>query len=95
MNTAINKQPAAGQVGTEAHDSPPGTISEKFAAARNEVAGKLGEAKSRLDEARQSATRMARRTAESADTYARSNPWKVVGAAAAAGCIIGFIVSRR
>lgn len=94
MNAAIN-EPSAGQVGTGAHNSPPGTISEKFAAARTEVAEKLDDARTRWGEARQSASQMARRTAESADTYARNNPWKVVGAAAAAGCIIGLIVSRR
>lgn len=94
MNAAMN-EPAAGQAGAGEHNAPPVSISQKSAATRSEVTGKLDEVRSRLGEARQSATRLTRRTAESADAYARNNPWKVAGAAAAAGCIIGIIVSRR
>lgn len=31
----------------------------------------------------------------STDAYVRSNPWRAVGIAAAAGAIIGFLASRR
>ncbi len=33
--------------------------------------------------------------ANSTDAYVRGNPWKVVGVAAAAGLIIGGLLSRR
>ena len=66
-----------------------------FAAARSNVEGRLGEARSRLDDARVSALQKARGAADATHEYVRDNPGKAIGVAAAAGVIIGFLLSRR
>lgn len=71
------------------------STAEEFAAARTRIEGKLGEAKSRLDSSRLAVTEKARRSADATREYVVGNPWKVVGFAAAAGIIIGILVSRR
>lgn len=41
------------------------------------------------------ASRKYRQATTSVDTYVGNNPWKVVGAAAALGMLIGFLTARR
>ncbi len=41
------------------------------------------------------ASRKYRQATNSVDTYVGNNPWKVVGAAAALGVLIGFLTARR
>ena len=55
-----------------------------------------------IDTARESAmtaareaARQAKDAAKAADQYAHDEPWRVAGAALAAGAIIGFLLSRR
>ncbi len=36
-----------------------------------------------------------RQASTSVDTYVGNNPWKVVGAAAALGMLVGFLTARR
>lgn len=71
------------------------STAEGFAAARTKIEGKLGEARSRLDNARIAVTEKARGAADATQEYVKENPWKVLGVAAAAGLIIGFLLSRR
>ena len=68
---------------------------EQFAAVRAKVEARLGEAKSRLEDARIAVTGTAKDAAETTQEYVRENPWKVLGVAAAAGLVIGFVLSRR
>ncbi len=56
----------------------------------------------RLSEAKESATEMggmiskrARQSAVSTNEYVHEQPWKAIGAGAAAGLIIGFALARR
>lgn len=70
------------------------STADEFAAARMKVEERLGEARSRLDDARIAATEKARCTARATQKYVRENPIKSVGIAAAA-IIIGFLLSRR
>ena len=70
------------------------STAEGFAAARTQVEGKLSEARSRLDDARIAVTRTACRAADATDAYVSENPWKVLGIAALAGFITGFVLSR-
>ncbi len=65
----------------------------------NKVKAKLS---ARLSEAKESATEMggmlsqrARNTAASTNNYVHEQPWKAIGAGAAAGLIIGFALARR
>lgn len=41
------------------------------------------------------AARQAKDAARAADQYAHDEPWRVAGAALAAGAVIGFLLSRR
>jgi ElaB/YqjD/DUF883 family membrane-anchored ribosome-binding protein len=68
---------------------------DQFAAARTKVEARLGEARSRLDDARIALTGTAKDAADTTHEYIRENPWKVLGVAAAAGLVIGFVLSRR
>lgn len=68
---------------------------EQFAAARTNVEARMDEAKSRLQDARIAVTRTAKDAAGATQEYVRENPWKVLGLAAAAGLVIGFVLSRR
>lgn len=67
----------------------------ELAAARTKIEGKLDEAKSRLGDARIAVTEKARVAADATNEYVRENPWKILGVAAAAGLVIGFLLSRR
>jgi ElaB/YqjD/DUF883 family membrane-anchored ribosome-binding protein len=66
-----------------------------FAVAREKFDEKLGSAKARLVDATRPAVDKARKTAFAADDYVHHNPWTVIGIAAAAGALIGFLASKR
>ena len=68
---------------------------EGFAVARSKFEEKLGSARARLADASQAAVGKAKGTAAAADGYVHDNPWPVIGVAAAAGLLIGFLASRR
>lgn len=72
-----------------------GAGADKFAAARTKVEGGMSEAKSRLGNARVAVTEKARHAAGVTNDYVKENPWRVLGIAAAAGLIMGFLISRR
>lgn len=71
------------------------STAEEFAAARRKIEGKLVEARSRIDDARLAVTEKAKGTADATHVYVRENPWTALGVVAAAGLIIGFLLSRR
>lgn len=71
------------------------STAEEFAAARTRIEAKLGEAKSRLDSSRHAVAEKAKRSADATHEYVVENPWKVLGLAAAAGVIVGILMSRR
>lgn len=48
-----------------------------------------------VQDAAQEVQRRAREGAERVDAYAHSSPWQTAGMAAAAGLVIGFLLSRR
>lgn len=75
----------------EVADSTAGEI----AAARTRLEQKLCEAKSRLESSRLAITDTTRRSAEATREYVVEHPWKALGLAAAAGSIIGILMSRR
>ncbi|OHC64596.1 MAG: hypothetical protein A2045_06445 [Rhodocyclales bacterium GWA2_65_20] len=71
------------------------STADEYAAARTKVDAKLGETRSRLAEARLAAAKKARDAADAADEYVKENPWKILGATAAAGLIAGIFLTRR
>lgn len=68
---------------------------EGYKLARGKFEEKLESARARLTGVLQPAVDQARRTAAAADGYVHGNPWAMIGAAAAAGLLIGFLAARR
>ena len=68
---------------------------EEFAAARTRLVGQMSLAKVRLGDMRSAVTDKARGAADATHEYVRENPSKVVGIAALAGLVIGYLLSRR
>ncbi len=61
---------------------------EGFAVARKKFEDKLGQARTRLENA-------SRAAAGAADHYVHASPWTAIGIAAAAGMVIGILAARR
>lgn len=70
------------------------STAEEFATTRTKIEARLGDAVSRLDDARIAATEKARDAADATQEYVRENPWKILGVVAA-GLVIGLLLSRR
>jgi ElaB/YqjD/DUF883 family membrane-anchored ribosome-binding protein len=68
---------------------------EQIGVARGKAQESLLAAKARLAEAQAALGEKARATAKTADAYARQNPWRVAGIAAAMALIIGILIARR
>lgn len=62
---------------------------------KSRMAGQYETARAKLDDTYHSVQEGAKVAMTSTDAYVRSNPWRAVGIAAAAGAIIGFLASRR
>ena len=72
-----------------------GQAGEKVAAARDRIQASIASAKVKLAEAERIATEKTKEAAKVADEYVRDNPWQAVGIAAAAGLVLGVLISRR
>lgn len=71
------------------------TGSEGYAAVRSQLEDKLADTVVRLQEAQEELRFRARYAARAADEYVRDNPWKSMGVVAAAGILVGILLSRR
>lgn len=61
----------------------------------NRVGAKMQNARQSLTQAQTAVTDSAKQAAEFTDEYVRMNPWKSLGIAAAAGLLIGILMTRR
>ena len=68
---------------------------EKVSAARQRIEASLATAKVKLTEAEEALLEKSKEAAKAADEYVRENPWQAVGVAAAAGLVLGVLISRR
>lgn len=68
---------------------------EKAAAARARIQASLATAKVKLAEAERVVVEKAKETAKATDAYVNEHPWHAVGIAAAAGLVLGILISRR
>lgn len=75
------------------------TVKDEGASKIDEVKSKLvGQydiAREKFGEIQTTVQEGAKVAMTSTDEYVRSNPWRAVGIAAAAGAIVGFLASRR
>ena len=68
---------------------------EKVSAARERIQASLATAKVKLTEAERALLERTKLAARAADDYVHENPWQAVGIAAAAGLVLGVLISRR
>ncbi len=68
---------------------------EKVSAARERIQASLAAAKVKLTETERALLEKSKLAAKAADEYVRENPWQAVGIAAAAGLVLGVLISRR
>jgi len=68
---------------------------EEIARLRERVESSINNAKSAAGSGLDGAISGARAAAHDADSYVRSNPWVAVGIAAAAGLLLGGLLSRK
>jgi len=71
------------------------TGAEGYAAVRAELEDKLADTVVRLQEVQEELKFRARYAARAADAYVHENPWKSMGILAAAGVLVGILLSRR
>lgn len=71
------------------------TGAEGFSAAREELEERLAQSIVRLQEVQEELKFRARYAARAADAYVHENPWKSLGVVAAAGIVVGLLLSRR
>ena len=72
-----------------------GQMGEKAAVARERIQESLRVAKIRLTDAEEIVVDKAKAAARATDDYVNEHPWGAVGIAAAAGLVIGMLISRR
>ncbi|MSQ64214.1 MAG: DUF883 domain-containing protein [Betaproteobacteria bacterium] len=68
---------------------------EKVSAARERIQASLATAKVKLTDAERVLVDKTKDAAKATDEYVRDNPWQAVGIAAAAGLVLGVLISRR
>ena len=71
------------------------TAGEKVGAARERIQASLATAKVKLTDAERALVDKTKDAAKAADEYVQDNPWQAVGIAAAAGLVLGVLISRR
>jgi ElaB/YqjD/DUF883 family membrane-anchored ribosome-binding protein len=72
-----------------------GVVDEAVTMMKDYGAQTIQSAKATLSHAQTVVKDNARQYAHRTDEYVHANPWKVLGVAAAAGMLIGFLLSRR
>jgi ElaB/YqjD/DUF883 family membrane-anchored ribosome-binding protein len=68
---------------------------EELARAKVKLQARVSAARTYLGDVAGDMSDRARSGAKSADAYVRAQPWRVIGATAAAGLLIGFLLGRR
>ncbi len=63
--------------------------------ARHRIQARLQQAKADMLALQESALNRARAAGRSADDYVHDHPWRVIGAAAGVGLVLGLLISRR
>jgi ElaB/YqjD/DUF883 family membrane-anchored ribosome-binding protein len=72
-----------------------GQVGEKAVAARERIQSSLATTKDKLAEAERALMEKTKQAARVTDAYVHEHPWSAVGIAAAAGIVLGMLISRR
>ena len=68
---------------------------DKATAARLKIQESIDAAKVKLADLSEASVYKAKAAARATDDYVHDNPWQAVGIAAAAGVVLGLLISRR
>ena len=85
-STALANPAAAGTLAGAAHEV------QAFVA---DVGERVGAARRSVEEMSDAVVARTRQRVRAADDYVHDQPWKVIGAGAAAGVLIGWLLARR
>ena len=72
-----------------------GQAGDRITEARSRAEATVKAARKRMDDLQEDVLAQTKEVADQADAYVRKNPWQAVGIAAAAGVMIGLLLSRR
>ena len=72
-----------------------GQVGKKAAAARERMQASLAVTKDKLADAERALMEKTKEAARATDAYVHEHPWSAVGIAAAAGVVLGMLISRR
>jgi ElaB/YqjD/DUF883 family membrane-anchored ribosome-binding protein len=70
-------------------------VGEEAAQVRARVQERLHRATQELDKLKEAALESGKEAADATEAFVQENPWKSLGIAAAAGLVIGLLISRR
>lgn len=68
---------------------------DELAEAKRKIQERMAEAKEAVSGIRANLARRARKAANSANMEAHEEPWKMIGAGAAIGLLLGLLLTRR
>lgn len=68
---------------------------EELSRAKAKLNQRIAAAKVSVEEMSETIANRARKTAETTNTYVHEQPWTAVGAGAAAGLLVGYLLARR
>ncbi|WP_342246603.1 DUF883 family protein [Pseudomonas sp. OTU5201] len=68
---------------------------DELAQARTRINERISTARESIGELGDNLAQQGRRTATATNDYVHEQPWKVIGASAAAAFLFGFVVARR
>lgn len=68
---------------------------EDLARVKAKLSERVAAAKESVEEMGETIATRARRAAADTDSYVHEQPWKVIGASAAIGFLVGFLLARR
>lgn len=70
-------------------------VGEEAAHIRDRVKDRLHRATQELQDLKEAAIESTQEAAQATETFVQDHPWKALGIAAAAGLVIGLLISRR
>jgi ElaB/YqjD/DUF883 family membrane-anchored ribosome-binding protein len=68
---------------------------EDLQKAKDKLNERISAAKKSVTEVSETVVERARKTAETTNTYVHEQPWNAVGASAAIGLLLGYLLARR
>lgn len=68
---------------------------EELTRAKAKLNQRIASAKTSVEDMSETIVNRARKTAETTNTYVHEQPWNAIGASAAVGLLVGYLLARR